>query len=214
MKKTVFMLVLIAICTGQAYAETLYITDRFEITLRAGAGTNYRILRMLPSGQQVELIERGGEWTRVKLPGGPEGWVSNQYLQRNPAARDSLRELTARLEPLAVENESLKAENERLLIMNQEIARQLEETKKQFEEAVSNYEQLKEASAEFLTIKEEHDALSTRLEEKRNRIEDLESRMTEEFLSAAIKWFLAGAGVLLAGILLGTRSKKKRPGLR
>ncbi len=214
MKKTMILVILMALYPVWAYAETRYITDQIEINLRSGPGAEYRIIRMLESGQKIEVLENKDNWSRVQVPDGPEGWVFSRYLQRSPAARKNLQVLTARLEPIEAENESLRAENERLLIMNQEIADQLEKTKKKLQEAVSAYEQLQESSAEFLKIKEEHENLKARLEEKNSRIEALESKISEQFLSSAIKWFLAGAGVLLIGILLGNRAKKKRPGLR
>ena len=42
-----------------AFAETRYVSDRLEIQMRTGKGTQFRILRMLPSGTALEvLVER------------------------------------------------------------------------------------------------------------------------------------------------------------
>lgn len=215
MKKIVIITSLLLMVASAVYAETRYVTDYLRINLRTGKGNNYRIIRMVPSGQRVEVLEEEDKWARIELPDGAEGWVQAQYLQEQPAARQTVETLQDRLEPLETEYESLKEENQRLLKMNQEMAEQIEEMEKELEDARNAYETLREDSAEFLKIKEEHEQLTAAIEEKNARIEELEGRITEEFLSTAIKWFLAGAGVLLLGMILGHRArKKKRPGLR
>ncbi len=215
MKKIIIPAILIVIWAVSAHAETRYVTDRFEATLRTGPGIEYRILRMVASGQQVELLERGHDWSRVQIPGGPEGWMNSGYLQRDPVARDALQALTGRIGPLEAENVALRDENARLREQRGDIAAQLENTEKRLAEAVSRYEALRADAAEFIDIREAYIELKAGIEEKDRRIEALESRLTEQFLSSAIKWFLAGAGVLLLGMLLGNRSRKKRSsGLR
>ena len=214
MKKVIIVLVITALWSASAFAETRYVSDRLEITVRAGAGNEYRIIRMLNSGQRVEIVEPGDDWSRVRIPGGQEGWTLTRFLQSDPPARQTVQTLTARLEPLELENTSLKQENERLIRMNQEIEGQLKEVVTQHETSVAAHEKLREESSEFLEMKEEHKQFLSDIEEKNLRIEELEGRVTEQFFSKAISWFLAGAGVLLLGMLLGSRSKKKRPGLR
>ena len=214
MKKTIIMVVLMVMCSVPALAETLYVTDNFEINIRSGPGSEYRILRMIRSGQTLELIETGDTWSHVRLPDGLEGWAFNRYLQTSPPAARTLQALTARLRPLEIEHTRLQEEKDRLLEENRALAGQLEEAEAQLRETASSYEQLRKDASEFLQIKEEHDSLTARLEEKNARIEALEGRLTDQFLSSAVKWFLAGGGVLLLGFLLGNRSKKKRSGLR
>lgn len=214
MKKIIIVLVITALWSVSAFAETRYVSDRLEITVRAGAGNEYRIIRMLNSGQQVQIVEPGDDWSKVRIPGGQEGWTLTRFLQSDPPARQALQTLTARLEPLELERASLKQENERLIRMNQEIEGQLKEVVTQFDASVAAHEKLREESSEFLEMKEAHKQFLSDIEEKNMRIEELEGRVTEQFLSQAISWFLAGAGVLLLGMLLGNRSKKKRPGLR
>ncbi len=214
MKKIIIVLVITALWSVSAFAGTRYVSDRLEITVRAGAGNEYRIIRMLNSGQQVEVIEPGDDWSRVRIPGGQEGWTLTRFLQSDPPARQTVQTLTARLEPLELERASLRQENERLIKMNQEIEGELKEAIKKFEASVAAHDKLREESSEFLEMREEHEALLSGIEEKNLRIEELEGRVTEQFFSQAITWFLAGAGVLLLGMLLGSRSKKKRPGLR
>jgi hypothetical protein len=49
--KILMTLLILSIClTGNAQAETLYVSDRLEITMRSGKSTSHGITRMLRSG--------------------------------------------------------------------------------------------------------------------------------------------------------------------
>ena len=216
MKKQILLAVVLVLGMAlTAVAETRYVTDQFEITFRSGPGDQYRILRMIGTGQRLELLETAGDWSRVEVPGGPDGWVRTQHLRPEPPARQALQTMTARLESMEAERDSLRGENNRLNRLNQELEENLRETEDRLEQAVSDYEELAADSEDFLRIREEHEALTNQVAKKSQRIEELEGRITDEFLSSAIKWFLAGAGVLLLGMIIGNHSKKKRSsGLR
>jgi SH3 domain protein len=95
-------IVLALLCTllpiVPAAAQTRYVTDQLEITLRAGAGNGYRIVAMLPSGERLQVLEQNEEWTRVRTGEGRQGWVLSRYLSQTPAARatrDQLSELAS-----------------------------------------------------------------------------------------------------------------------
>ena len=209
------MLLLLAMCAVPAHAYTRYVTDHFEINIRSGPGTQFRIVRMINSGQKLEVLETEDNWSKIQMPDGLEGWVFTTYLQAAPPARLSIQQLQARLEPLEIEHLALKQEKEEVSSLNQDLLQQLQETEKQLEESVSSYVRLREDSSEFISIKEDYERLTSDLETKTAQIEQLENRLTEHAFSSAIKWFLAGAGVLLLGMLLGSRSRKKRSsGLR
>jgi SH3 domain protein len=215
MKKLIFILIFAIAGTVHAQTGTRYVTDSFEINIRSGPGTQYRIIRMINSGQKLELLETQENWSKVQLPGGVEGWVFTSYLQSDPPAKMRLQAVSARLDPLEKEHRVLKEEKDRLVIHNSELAMQLEETLKQLEASMLAYERLNEDSSEFLSIKTEHEHLAAGLAEKNKVIEELEKKIGELVFSSAIKWFLAGAGVLLLGMLIGNRAKKKRStGLR
>ena len=58
------------------WSETLYVSDQFEVPLRTGMTTEHAILRMLPSGTAVEMLEVDKEngYTRVRTQSGVEGY--------------------------------------------------------------------------------------------------------------------------------------------
>ncbi|MBS0013916.1 MAG: TIGR04211 family SH3 domain-containing protein [Desulfobacterales bacterium] len=219
MKKVVviFIFGFLSICmAAPSHAETRYISDMMEITLRTGPGLNYRIIKMLNSGQTVETLESEENWTRVRLSDDTTGWVFSRYITRSKPKSLLADSLQKEIGPLRTKVKSLTEENQRLIQRNQEMAEELEETREQLENLQNEYATLQEDSGDYLKLKDEHASLTKTLEEKNQRIQTLEKQVSDAFFSAGLKWFLAGAGVLVLGMIIGNRiaSRKKRPGLR
>src|SRR3569833_2253419 len=65
-----------ALCTT-ATAETRYVCDELEVTLRTGQSTQHQIVRMVKSGTAVVVLATDANtgYTKVRTPSGAEGWV-------------------------------------------------------------------------------------------------------------------------------------------
>ena len=50
------------------------------VNIRAGAGTTFNILGSIAAKSVCNVIERGSEWTKVKVEG-IDGWIVNDYLK-------------------------------------------------------------------------------------------------------------------------------------
>jgi hypothetical protein len=46
------------------------------VNLRAGPGTNYRVIGQVKRGVSLEILEENGGWLHSRLEGGMEGWIS------------------------------------------------------------------------------------------------------------------------------------------
>lgn len=183
-----------------------YVTDELEVTLREGAGTTHEIARMVSSGTEVVVLERGGRWTRVQTPDGAEGWILSRYLEEEPVGRFRTEQLQHRLRMLQGENASLRLEihraGERLGEAESRIRGLREEN-----DLLS--ERLNQAS-EGLRLREENEALhedNERLRERIARQQDELRELREHTVELASRdrkeWFVVGAGVLLAGVVMG-----------
>lgn len=55
------------------------------LNLRSGPGSGHAVVTQLPNGMVVQQLEVSGDgqWTRVKSPGGFEGWVSTQFVVKH-----------------------------------------------------------------------------------------------------------------------------------
>ena len=70
------------------------------LTLRTGAGTQYRIIGSLTTGDVATILTRGEGWTKIRTADGKEGWVSAGFLQASPPARIELERLERETEEL------------------------------------------------------------------------------------------------------------------
>jgi SH3 domain protein len=84
-------LALLLLCCSVTYnvaAETLYVGDNQRVGVRPEPGTASAPLAIITTGDRVEVLEAGGEYSRVRTADGKEGWVRNTYLSKAlPASR-------------------------------------------------------------------------------------------------------------------------------
>ena len=92
-----FILIMICIVFSAIPAQTksMYVTDVLKVTLRTGPSIENKILKMIESGQKVELMVPGQEWSHVKLLDAKEGWTLTVYLISNKTNQFKLEELEA-----------------------------------------------------------------------------------------------------------------------
>ena len=98
-----FLLVQICIifATLPVEAKTMYVTDVLKVTLRTGPSIENKIIEIIESGQRVEVLNPGQEWSLVRLFDGKEGWILNRYLISSETSN-------IRLERLESEHSDLK----------------------------------------------------------------------------------------------------------
>jgi len=88
------VIVLTTLSATSSQAQQSWVMDRdVNLTLRTGAGTQYRIIGSLTTGDVATILSRGDGWTKVRTEQGKEGWVSAGFLQASPPARVELERL-------------------------------------------------------------------------------------------------------------------------
>ncbi|MDX8412121.1 MAG: TIGR04211 family SH3 domain-containing protein [Mariprofundaceae bacterium] len=202
----IFMALLTALSiVSLAQAETRYVSDQMEITMRSGQSTQHNIVRMLKSGLPVEVMETDAEagYVRVRLASGTEGWVLSRFLQHDPVARDRLAELEkkvaalrdqkqltdAGLQQTRSEKATLDKERSRLSVETKKLSRELSELRRTAANPIAISAENKTLKAHIATIEDE---LQT-LKHKYRAMED----------QTAQNWFMTGAGVILLGMIVG-----------
>ncbi len=94
-------IVLVTLSAAPGRAEQAWVMDKdVTLTLRTGAGTQYRIVGGLSTGDAVTILSRGEGWTHVRAADGKQGWVSAGFLQSSPPARVALERLAQETEEL------------------------------------------------------------------------------------------------------------------
>ena len=219
MKLQLKRMVLIVICltffSATGFAESMYISDKLKVTVRSGPSTEYKILDIAESGDRVEVLETGQDWTLVKLVNGTEGYVTSRYLVSGPTFALRFEQLQAKQKALTQQATSLLDQNNKLRQENKGLKTLLSGTEKSFKKLDEEYKELKSGSAEFLTLKTNYKKISEQLAEQTQKANDLDKELSKVELNQYIKWFLAGSGVLLVGFIVGfsARRGRRRPSL-
>jgi len=189
------LMIIFALFVGisSVQAETRYIVDQAKLPLRSGQGTNFTIVKMLPSGVAVEVLEQSeAGYTRVRTPQGKEGWILSRYLMKSPAARDRLawaeKELS-QLKSLKQAKQTLELEHAKLGVENKAIQKELDHIRK--------------VAANAVIIADENKALQVSAQNAERALEDLRQDTHDIRSGAQQRWFMLGGGAILLGILLG-----------
>jgi SH3 domain protein len=213
MKRYVMLAMLaVLLVVGVAHAQTAYVTDVFEITLRSGPSNSNKILKMLPSSTSVEVLRNDKDWSLVRA-GATEGWVLARYLTRTVPA-------TLQVERFAEENETLRARMAEMTEKtsatageNQALLDRLNRAETELASLQQRYAELERGSKAYVDLKKAHDELTALQAQTAQRAEALEMKNRDLSGDTQFRWFLTGAGVvgasLLLGLILGRLQRKK-----
>lgn len=204
MIRILLMAILLGI-TLTVQAETRYVTDELEIDLRSGTSLQHRILRMIPSGTQLEILERDEAtgYTKVRTASGVEGWILSRYLTTTPPARVRLADTEKKLTELEIQSRERMA---KLSQSDQEFLKTSEELVRVKDENLKLNKQLADiqrTASSALAIDAENKDLKNRLMQTEREQETLRQENMALHDRTARDWFMIGAGVLIVGIILG-----------
>jgi SH3 domain protein len=207
-----FLLVQICIifATLPVEAKTMYVTDVLKVTLRTGPSTENKIIKIIESGQRLEVLKPGEQWSLVRLFDGKEGWIFNRYLISSETSNIRLERLESEHSDLKTKFKTIVEENSKLKTDNKTLGSALSDSEKALKQVRSDYESLKTSSAEFLTLKSNFEKASRQLSEQSKKADKLEKQVVKLEFSNYIKWFLAGSGVLIVGFIIGFSTKRQR----
>ena len=133
-----------------------------------------------------------------------------RYLNEGPPAREVIDALTAENDTLKQQIQTLNQENTRITRERDDLRGALAGQTKTAEALQESYETLREKDPELLALKASHKMASENLTKSTMREADLEQKLKDMESGHYFKWFLAGAGVLLAGFLIGNRTRRTR----
>lgn len=191
--------------TGAAFGETVYVSDRLEIQMRTGKGTQFRILRVLPSGTPLEVlsVDQENGYTRVRAPGGVEGWVLNRYLMKGQAARERLADAEKQLAQLELENRKLKTSFGELKADKGSIDQQRDALEKQNRKISQELEEIRHTASSALAIDSENKDLKSKIVAYERQLQTLQQENEGLKDRTARDWFMVGAAVVLLGMIIG-----------
>jgi SH3 domain protein len=195
-QRQLFGLLALLPLTAMAQLETAYVTDNLRLGLYEAEDTSGRPMRMLDSGQAMDILSRDRNYANVRLPDATEGWVKAAYLVADKPAKLIVAEITAERDSLVVE---------------------LEETKQAFAAPAATIEALTNDATSLEASFEAANARISELEDENAAIQGLKDQYKG---SLPLSWVgIAIAVCLIGGTLLGMwwvdrRSRQRHGGIR
>jgi len=199
-----WLLGLVASVPLVAYAETAYITEKLEVPVRSGESREYRIIRYLQAGAQVEMLQTyESGYTKIRDERGREGFVLGRYLvDRAPSfviagrletevakQRETIKRLEQDIEALTAQN---KSSNESVKMAKDQLAEKEVELK-----------EFLAAAGDSITLRNRLVALET---ERQVLLADNETLRAEKLAArddSFKSWFALGAITLAVGWFVG-----------
>lgn len=193
-----------------SFAETVYVSEDFEITMRTGPGTDRKIISLVQSGKALEIIEKGEEWSMVRTLNGKEGWVLNRYLTASQPCAMVLERVRQDYDVLAAKFEDMKTKFDELNTQKKVTDADLSQSQQDRDELSAAYENLRKESSEFLKLKKRHQEVAADLETERTRSAKLDEENMQMKRNRIIQWVLTGGGIMLVGFFIGLFSSSRR----
>ena len=114
-------------------AEIAYVTDEVNIGLHKEPTNESPIIKLVPSGTELNIIERENDLIHVEEPEGVRGWVNTQNVLNNKPGKTKINELE---------------------ITNKELHKKIETLEKKSTELISQGELEKKLNSERLKVGE------------------------------------------------------------
>ena len=188
-----------------AYGASAWVSDEFEIMLRSGPSTSNAIQLMVGSGMQLEVVESDAEsgYSRVRTPGGTEGWVLTRYLMNERSAREQLEILTNDLTSANSRGTSLGSQLTAIKGEYSAAERRISTLEREKAAAEKELAEIRRTAANVLGINEQNKSLLDEVASAEIRADTLEQENRQLSGQTTRYWFMSGALVLLVGIILG-----------
>lgn len=210
-KIVVLLLLTFSIITTEAQAAKRYVGDRLIITLRSGPGTENKVIRTLTSGMAMEITEEAENgYAFARLEDGMEGWVRVQYLSDKPIAKHRLEKLQVKYDKLKQQYAEAKGELNTLKSEHSKVSKGSSKLESQYKALRDRMARINQVAAkpilldkENRELKEQNVTLTNEMSLVRQENQILKDRSDRD-------WFIAGAGVVLFGVILGLLLPKIR----
>lgn len=214
MLKKVFIGLALSISATSTLAETVYVSDMQFVAIRESINNDSRATeRGIKSGTPLTVLERQDDYVKVRTPDGNQGWLPTYFITENRVSRDELVYLQEQL--ASAKEAKLTAEDELQQSLNsnnklQDEVAALSAQNQKLENQLNGVSDLAQQAQEIVSSNDEADY---KIESLQNQVNALLTQNKELNSSTEQRWFLIGAGTLIAGGIFGllfpmTRRKK------
>jgi len=217
---SVFLFIFTIIFTAtikSVFADTRYVSDKLIISVRDGQNQDDNVLGHIKTGAAVDVLEEKGRYLRVKTEDGLEGWVQAQYINSEKPNARIIEDLRNEINEQDALSDKLLAKKKIYEIRIKELEQELNINQKDTAKAKSELIELNKKYKKLLSDSEDMDELIKKLEKSKqldsklkSEISDLKKGSQNPLKSNMIQPFLAGAGVLIVGFILGGLARRRK----
>ena len=204
MKKLNILTIALIIFTFKVSAESfVYITDELDLPIRSDKNFGNNIIRLLPSGTELSLLQSTEDgWAQIQFDD-TIGWIKTFYLSSNPSAREELKKLTREynsntllISKLSDEKEEL--EKKLITLKNDNTDLIVQSSKSQAEK-----EHIEQIYQDALKIEHENEKLIQNNLQLKAELQLAENNTQIQKDTSSRNWFIVGAIVLFFGMVIG-----------
>ena len=222
-------ILIILLCgTSTSLAETRYVSDQLVVSLREQPQSNSSPIIYLKTDMAVEFLEEAGEYIKVRSKKGETGYILQKYLttakpksiiiNKLQKERDQLAGKIADIRQQAVSTTSQSSKSQQELALqlidlrenNTALQDKWIQSQAELKQTRQDYQALQNDAKEVIAITAERDQLRKTNQELSTKNIALDKEMGSLTRTSVIKWFLAGAGVLFLGWIIGKVSGNRR----
>lgn len=205
--KKILLTMLLSATSLSAVAETLYVTDKLWVQLRAGPSIEYKILRNLVSGDALTVLDAPelttDTYTKVQTANGLEGYVLTQYLQKEASAKNQLTVANNEISKLKGELETLRQERNELKSSSNKLTAESASLSKSNEQLEQELEQIKTISASAIELNSKYQQLLKDSHNLEVQVQTLTTENSQLHDTRQQTYILYGGGLVFIGILAG-----------
>jgi SH3 domain protein len=225
---TISILIILLCATSTSWAETRYVSDQLVVSLREQPQSNSSPIIYLKTDMAVEILEGAGEYIKVRSKKGETGYILQKYLTTAKPKSIIINKLQKERDQLAGKIEEIRQQAASTTSQSsksqQELALQLidlrenntalqdkwKQSQAELKQTRQDYQALQNDTKEVIAITAERDQLRKTNQELSAKNIALDEEMGSLTRTGIIKWFLAGAGVLFCGWIIGKASGNRR----
>ncbi|MCW9005257.1 MAG: TIGR04211 family SH3 domain-containing protein [Gammaproteobacteria bacterium] len=190
--------------TSSYASSTRYVTDDLTIPMRTGITNKHKILKFIPSGTMLTIIETSDDEAYIKTQiDGVEGWVEARLLMETPGAKEQLKKANHRLKSITQNNAPLKQKIDEANKLIGDLSSKNKELSKEKEQLLRTLTKLRDSAAHPIKIAEQNEQLSQEIEAQRNKNEALIKENASLKDNSIKEWFVIGAIVSLGSLIFG-----------
>jgi SH3 domain protein len=193
-KKAFLLVLVLSSFSAHCLARTAYISENLELPLRASDSERGKIVKMIPAGTPVSILqdtnENGYSW--VQVTPGTEGFLLSRFLSQDPSSKSQVETLSKKLESLTEESKQFKSTQAN----NQELGKERDKLNTELTE-------LHHTAANAIQLKQQRDELQERVVSLERELEQLKRENQALTDTSNQDWFLYGGLLSLIGVLLG-----------